>query len=307
MGTYSFSTLAKLYGMYMHTGESGVLPHAFGPPGVGKTETAVRLAKTAGVNLHVMNLASVSPLEVRGVDMPHEGELRFLTGAFWTNIKYGDIVLFDECLRAFPETFNGILDLFTSREINGYKIPRSFWLGASNSIATYDPALEDRLLHLPVPDIRTSSAALMKTAKELVAHTGMHPDMIGHYTTNHVIQQLIAPTYTILDDLHAGRPAVHTSGMSVRKLIAQINLREFDNSAIRSLIAENNTLAANEPQYQIHTSVAAGDVFVQLLKSDRLTKIQRRNAEMHVDLAGMYETLMEDEKEEVNDEDDIFA
>ena len=69
-----------------------------------------------------------------------------------------DIVLMDEFLRGFPEVYNALLDIFTSRRVGNLVLPKVFIMGASNSVVTYDQALEDRLLHVPVPDPRRSKA-----------------------------------------------------------------------------------------------------------------------------------------------------
>ena len=80
--------------------------------------------------------------------MPHgegvEMKLQLLLNSIWDNLEEGDIVLFDEFLRGFPEVYNGLLDIITSRQIGLHKLPKVFFVAASNSVATYDKALEDR-------------------------------------------------------------------------------------------------------------------------------------------------------------------
>lgn len=309
MSTYTLETVLKMYHMYMRTDERGLIPHAFGPPGVGKTWVAEKAAELLGVNLHVINLSRLSPLEVEGIQMPinDNTELSFLTATFWTQIREGDVVLYDEALRAYPEVFNALLDIFTSRVVQGYKIPRSFWMAASNSIVTYDQALEDRMLHLPVPDIRKVKSARKQVAQFLAMGTGMHPDVISSMEMQQLIEREIVPMYTMLDDLKQHRVSQTYKGSSVRNLIAQVNLRQIESAPLRDLVSYNNTVARDDLHLQIHTVVQDPEPFRELLKSNRLTPIQRRNAEMHVELGEMHEQLHVEETEEYDDDEDFIT
>lgn len=302
---FNLATVLKLYTMYMHTGTTNLLPHGFGPPGAGKSWVVDKAAELLGVNVHVINVSRLSPLEVEGVQMPINGnkDLHFLTATFWTRIQEGDIVMFDEFLRGFPEVYNALLDIFTSRKVGSFTIPKSFWIGASNSVTTYDPALEDRLLHLPVPDIRRGKAARKQVAQVLIDETGLNPALLDSNAMDQLISRDIAPMYQLLDDLKAKKPATPVRGYSLRNLIGQIKLREFKSQALKDLIAENNALSAREPQFQIHSTVMDGKPFETLLQSTRITPLQRMNAQIHVDLAEMQVHL--NETEEDND-DDIF-
>src|SRR5690606_31400759 len=147
--------IVKLYVMAMANDVRSPLPPLFGPPGCGKSSAVEQLAELVGVHLHLINAARISPPDLEGVQMPQgEGEemkLRLLHATFWTQLKEGDILLLDEFLRGFPEVYNGLLDILTSRQVGGYRLPKVFIIGASNSTVAYDKALEDRLLHLRVP------------------------------------------------------------------------------------------------------------------------------------------------------------
>lgn len=302
---FNLATVLKLYQMYMLTGATNLLPHGFGPPGVGKTWVLEKAAEILDVRLHVINVSRLSPLEVEGVQMPinDNTDLHFLTAAFWTRIKEGDIVLFDEFLRGFPEVYNALLDIFTSRMVGSFKIPRSFWIAASNSISTYDSALEDRMMHIPVPDIRKSKAARKHVAEVLVNETGMNPAMVESTAMEQLIQRDIAPMYQLLDDLKAKRPATPVRGYSLRNLIGQVKLRSFESRALKDLIDENNAASSREPQYQIFSKVADGEPFRTLLQSDRITPLQRLNAQIHVELAEMHAALTATGED---NDDDIF-
>lgn len=306
---YTLPNILKMYRMYMNTGTTGLLPHGFGPPGVGKSHIAQQAADLLGVNLHVINVARISPLEVEGIQMPVDNNQRLLalTATFWTRIQPGDIVLWDEYLRGFPEVYNSILDIMTSRVVGDFKIPQSFWIAASNSIATYDPALEDRLLHMPVPDIRNNKTARDHSKKIFVEETGMHPGMVDSYELEELFEVEVDPMYSILDDLANKRAVQHTNGSSVRNLISQVHLRQFKSRALKDVIKANNQRAVSEPEWQVMVSPQDKEVFSNLLKSDRLTPMQRMNAQIHLELAEMVEVFREEARKEEEDEDDIFT
>lgn len=310
---FTLLNVLKMYNTYMITEDRGLMPHAFGPPGTGKTSTVEQLAKMMGVNLHVINVARLSPLEVGGIQMPinNNEDLKFLVATFWTQIKEGDIVLFDEFLRGFPEVYNALLDIFTSRTVEGYKIPKSFWIAASNSIATYDSALEDRLLHLPVVDARKSSQERSRIAKSIVSATGMVPTMVDAVAMKELVAAEILPTYVVLDDLKSGRQvSSQQGGSSARNLISQVNLRAVKSRALRSLLQANLTEAQmrDQPGHAIYWDLVPDDNSLETLtKSKRLTSAQAKNVEIHLGMLEIQRAMGGTIQEEEGDEDDIFA
>jgi MoxR-like ATPase len=144
----------KLYAMSMAYDVRSPMLHLVGPPGCGKSSVVEELAELLGVGLHTINVSRLSPLDVEGVQMPHTtGDvmaLRMLPATYWTRMKEGDILLMDEFLRGFPEVYNALLDIFTSRKVGSLTLPKVFIIGASNTTVVYDQALEDRLIHIPV-------------------------------------------------------------------------------------------------------------------------------------------------------------
>jgi len=174
-------TLLKLYTAYMAFDVRSPLPHLIGPPGCGKSTTVELLARMVKVNLHIINVSRLSPLETEGVQMPHgtgeEMVLKMLPATFWTALKEGDVLLLDEFLRGFPEVYNALLDILTSRRAGAYHLPKVFIVGASNTAIAYDKALEDRLLHIKVDDPRTNKKAKQKMADIIVDELGLLPDM----------------------------------------------------------------------------------------------------------------------------------
>ena len=230
------------------------VPHLFGPAGCGKSTFVEQAAELLGVQLHVINVSRISPLELEGVQMPDKDHaaLNFLTATFWTRMRDGDILLLDEFLRGFPEVYNGLLDILTSRQVGGFRLPNVFIIAASNTTVSYDKALEDRLLHLPVPDLRSKKSERTKVAKVLGEALGLHPDTLTSYEMDKLIDMEIAPMYEVLDLLGAKSAVGATTGKgcSVRNLIGQAKLRHVTSGPLEELIKMNNVRALNQGKHQ---------------------------------------------------------
>ena len=228
-------------------------PHLAGPPGVGKSEAVYRLGEMLGVQVHTVNVARLSPLELEGVQMPHTHEgtgnlyLQLLHSTLWTQLKEGDIVFLDEFMRGFPEVYNGLLDIMTSRQVAGLQLPKVFFCAASNSVAAYDPALTDRLLHIPVKDIRTNTKALTRSAEILLEEAGFYnaKDSSLLYSAQNVVQKVVMPTYVVLDEIlgqvepyqsSSSKKSFEDRPQSVRHLAGQIRMRHVTTQALRPLI-----------------------------------------------------------------------
>ena len=68
------STILRLYTASRVEEVRTPIVHLFGPPGCGKSTFVEQAAKMLGVNLHVINVSRISPLELEGVQMPTEGQ-----------------------------------------------------------------------------------------------------------------------------------------------------------------------------------------------------------------------------------------
>ena len=287
--------ILRLYTTAMVTRVTSPLPHLFGPPGSGKSSVLEEAARLIGVRLHVINLSRISPLELEGVQMPTTGEdmkLRLLHATYWTQIREGDIVLFDEFLRAFPEVHNGLLDILTAREVSGFKIPNAFFMAASNSVIAYDKALEDRLLHLPVPDPRKSKAEKKRIAERIVTTLGLHPQMVTSMEMDDLIRLEIEPMYEVMDSLKKRNAPPSYEGHSVRNLIGQAQLREVESTHLRTVIDFNNRRAINDGklQYlfllggQLTSITNYEEKAVKMLDNPKLTAVQRQNIQLNLEL-----------------------
>jgi hypothetical protein len=299
--------ILRLYTTAMATGCTSPLPHLFGPPGSGKSHVMGRAADLIGVNLHTINLARVSPLELEGVQMPvteEEMKLKLLHATFWTQIQEGDIVLFDEFLRAFPEVFNGLLDILTSREVGGLKLPPAFFVAASNSVITYDKALEDRLLHIPVDDPRKLKRERKRIADLLVDNIGLLPSMKETPEMDALIQEEICPMYEMMDTLKTRNAPPNNNGCSVRNLIGQAQLRMVQSKYLQELIDMNNIQVRNDKKWMYlylldgknpppEYSRATIDT---LMNSSKVPPLQKINTELNAELIE-FESIRHEVKE----------
>jgi hypothetical protein len=308
----------RLYSMAMAYDVRSPMPHLVGPPGCGKSSVIEELAELLGVELHIINVSRLSPLDVEGVQMPHgSGEdmvLRMLPATFWTSRKEGDILLMDEFLRGFPEVYNALLDIFTSRRVGAYRLPRVFIIGASNSTVSYDGALEDRLLHLPVADPRKSKTERERMAKIIVDALGLLPEMAQSSEMEQLLREEVLPMYDILDSFSAkkGRKVVSEgSGTSLRKLIGQAQLRMVTSLPLAELIEANNghARAASKWQYvllmKVNNLKQHSEYIRQASKlrgNPRLTPVQALNMEMNFQLLELEAARRETPEEEDSNE-----
>ena len=304
--------ILKLYVMAMANYVRSPLPHLFGPPGCGKSTVVEQAAELLGVKLHIINVARLSPLDVEGVQMPHgkgdEMILRMLPATFWTQLKEGDILLLDEFLRGFPEVYNGLLDIFTSRRVGAFRLPKVFIIGASNSVIAYDQALEDRLLHLAVPDPRKKPTEKRRLQEIFVDAVGLYPSMVDTTEMNDMFDEEVLPMFALLDSFKKSgtKVAAQTNGVSLRNLIGQAQLRLIQSPTLAEVLSQNNQMAMrmNVPQYVVLPDGKAKSVparyheeAVKLRGNPKLTEIQALNLEMNLQLIEMQEAI---DNQEVN-------
>jgi hypothetical protein len=315
--------ILKLYSMYMATDVRSPMPHLVGPPGCGKSTVVEQAAELIGVNLHIINVSRLSPLDVEGIQMPVDDNTRvhMIPASYWSQIKAGDIVLYDEFLRGFPEVYNGLLDVFTSRRAGAFRIEPCFMLGASNSITSYDKALEDRLLHLPVPDPRKLKRESKRLAQIIVDQLGLLPEMVTSFEMQSLMDNEVHPMFDMLDNLKQGTASPATlKGKSIRNLIGQAQLRQVESRPLAELIAMNNNRAAGAAKWQFMFFLDGKDARAfpafearakQLVGNDKLTKLQALNLRLNLQLIEMEAIRHEkgtDSDDAVDEDlDDIFT
>jgi hypothetical protein len=305
--------LMRLYTMATMYDVRSPMPHLVGPPGCGKSTYVEQLADLLEVNLHIINVSRLSPLEIEGVQMPHgvgdEMFLRMLPATFWTQLREGDILLMDEFLRGFPEVYNGLLDIFTSRRVGAFYLPKVFIIGASNSVTAYDQALEDRLLHLTVADPRSSKREKTRIAHLLIDILGLLPTMAESDEMYHLLDTEVLPLYVLLDSFKkkgTKSGAAVGTGSSVRNLIGQAQLRMVTSSALKELIDINNARAMRDGKYQYVLLLDGGSAVphgytqraMQLRNNPRLTPVQALNLEGNLQLIDLHSAQHEQIKED---------
>ena len=301
------STILRLYTASRVEEVRTPVLHLFGPPGCGKSTFVEQAAKMLGVNLHVINVSRISPLELEGVQMPTEGQkLELLLATYWNSLKDGDIVLLDEFLRGFPEVYNGLLDILTSRVVAGHALPDVFFVAASNSTTAYDSALTDRLMHLHVPDPRKSKPEDDRIRKTIVNALGLLPELTESMEMDTVMQAHVHPMYRMLDQAAGANIGGSSRGadMSPRNLIGQAKLRLVQSSAMFALLESNNSRAMQQgkPQYVrvVHTDNSFSTVdptyvakIKPILASKKLTDEQVKQAIVNISLIEANEVMKE--------------
>jgi hypothetical protein len=302
--------LIRLYTAYMAQDVRSPIPHIAGPPGVGKSQAVEQLAKLVGKQLHVVNVSRMSPLEIEGIQMPINDRLHMLHSTLWTQLKEGDVVLLDEFLRGFPEVYNGLLDILTSRHVAGFDLPKVFFVAASNSVVTYDDALEDRLLHLYVPDLRKGKVEEKKLAEKLVQSLGLMAEMTDSYEMTDMITKEIMPMYDVLDQFQGtAQRGAPLKGSSARKLIGQAKLREFQSRTLTELVDLNNQMAVQKSKYQ-YLLLRPGSKLLKdaslvtklqaLVGNTKLTEVQQANLQINLELINEASIYIEDRAAHTN-------
>lgn len=283
-------TVLGLYCVAMAGEVRTPIPHLVGPPGSGKSTIVETAARMIGVDVHTINVSRISPLDLEGVQMPSEGQLVMMLATYWTKLKDGDILFLDEFLRGFPEVYNGFIDILTSRTVAGHKLPKVFIIAASNSRISPDAALNDRLLHINMPDPRHTKAERTRLINDLIDQMGLLPDIADSDEMDKLLEEVIYPPYSMFDK--ASTSVVNDSGLSPRNLIGQVQLRYVTNTLLAELLEANNVLAqqTSKPQYiQVFKSngrLVRGNTYMDLIEpirgSDKLTERQKKNIEINV-------------------------
>lgn len=310
--------ILRMYVMAMAGDVRSPLPHLVGPPGCGKSTAVEQAAELLNVRLHTLNVSRMSPLEIEGAQMPNHDNtaLTQLTATWWSSLREGDIVLLDEFLRAFPEVYNGLLDILTSRKVGNFTLPKVFIIAASNSVTTYDLALEDRLLHLPVTDPRGNRREKTRLGMELIEHIGLLPDILNDFEMTNVLNTEVLPMYNVLDQFQ-GRGAkvvrqASATGSSVRKLIGQARLRMVESKELKELINVNNLKAMLQDKAQYVVLLDGKNPppnyvkdATKLMGDPKLTELQATNLQLNLQLIEMAAARTEtDEEREIDN--DIF-
>lgn len=237
-----------------------------------------------------------------------------LLATLWSNLQEGDIVLLDEFLRGFPEVYNGLLDILTSRQVANHMLPKVFFIAASNSLATYDGALEDRLLHIPVSDIRKSKFARDQLKKLLVSAMGLHESLQDSSELEDLVANEIEPTYKVLDSLKGTYGSGVLEGQSARKLIGQLQLRNIKSATLKELITVHNSLCEDRIHKLIVITPTKHLKLLPQLKQlvndqdamAKLTDVERLNTLANIQLLELQEFKQLSLSQTEGEENDIY-
>ena len=298
--------LLKLYAAAMASGVTSPMPHYVGPPGSGKSSVFQQAADLIGCTLHIINVSRINPLDLEGLELPSEKEraLELHLSSRWASLRDGDIVLFDEFLRGFPEVYNGLLDIFTSRQVAGHKLPNVFIAGASNTTVTYDSALNDRLLHIPVPDPRKKASLRDALVERFINEVGLYPDFNVRVAALTMFNTEVLDMYNMIDNyLGAGKKRSvaaggSAEGTSLRNLAGQVRLRHLVTPTLKEVVETSNTRAMTDKHYQYviicdpaHAPKGYVEKAEQILDSPQLTELQRQNILLNLQLIQAHQAL----------------
>ena len=174
--------------------------------------------------------------------------------------------------------------------------------------------MEDRLLHLPVTDPRTSHRERARLAKLFVDEVGLLPAMATSFEMEQMLDAEVLPMFDIMDQLKkkAVAPTAAMEGTSLRNLIGQVKLREVQSSKLKELIKINNSKALLQGRPQ-HIVLMGTHVTPQLSTAvesvgkhlDKLNEVQLLNYNINMQLIQVAQqaSTQPDRQEEEEDED----
>jgi hypothetical protein len=188
-----------------------------------------------------------------------------------------------------------------------------FILGASNSTTSYDAALEDRLMHLPVPDPRNDKKAKTQLAQIMVDAVGLMPTMVKSMEMNELLDRVVLPMYDVLDTFTKGGSTAGNTlkGKSTRNLIGQAKLREIQTPELRELIDANNREAIKGAKWQYVVLASGKHVDTKYISAmpkipvDKLTPLQHVNFQLNSQLVEL-EAIRHQKEGATPDDDDTF-
>ena len=151
----------------------------WGPPGVGKSALIRQVADEERIGFLDVRLAQREPVDIRGLPVPREDGVHWLTSAEWPRIGRG-IILFDELTAADRSLQVAAYEFILDRRLGDlYQVPDGWYVCAAGNrsddravTATFSSALANRFCHLEVE-------ANLEDWVGWALSAALHPDVIA--------------------------------------------------------------------------------------------------------------------------------
>ncbi|MBN1608121.1 MAG: hypothetical protein JW940_15925, partial [Polyangiaceae bacterium] len=142
--------------LWSDPGHASVVPPLmlWGPPGVGKSAIFAQVAEERGIGFLDVRLAQREPVDIRGLPVPKEDGVHWLTAAEWPRSGRG-LIVFDELTAADRSLQVAAYEFILDRRLGDlYRVPEGWYLcGAGNRsedravTSTLSSALANRFCH----------------------------------------------------------------------------------------------------------------------------------------------------------------
>jgi hypothetical protein len=151
----------------------------WGPPGVGKSALIRQVADEERIRFLDVRLAQREPVDIRGLPVPREDGVHWLTSAEWPRAGRG-IILFDELTAADRSLQVAAYEFILDRRLGDlYQVPDGWYVCAAGNrsedravTSTLSSALANRFCHLEVE-------AALEDWVGWALSVALHPDVIA--------------------------------------------------------------------------------------------------------------------------------
>ncbi len=151
----------------------------WGPPGVGKSAIIQQICAELAIGFLDVRLAQREPVDIRGLPVPREDGVHWLTSADWPREGRG-LILFDELTAADRSLQVAAYELILDRRLGDlYRVPPGWYIAAAGNrgedravALTLSSALANRFCHLEVE-------ADIDDWSRWATRRGLHPVVIG--------------------------------------------------------------------------------------------------------------------------------
>jgi hypothetical protein len=169
--------------------DANLVPFAWGPPGIGKSQAVKQIADARGAAFLDIRLSMFDPVDLRGLPSILNGETVWNRPAIWPRETGRETVLFfDEFDRAPGSVVNAALQIVLDRRIGEHALPDSVRIVAAGNGATdkgtnrLPGAAANRFLHLSAEYDASATRDhfnAIGVAPEIAAFLHLRP-MLGH-------------------------------------------------------------------------------------------------------------------------------